>query len=78
MELWNQVVLSKKLLYLLQFQSILFPSKLCVTEKRTYGGIQQLRDQEEGEGGQQKVHACPPRGKGPLNVLLGQNLKKKS
>ena len=23
------------------------------------GGIQQLRGQEGGEGGQQKVHACP-------------------
>ena len=28
------------------------------------GGIQQLRGQEEGEGGQPKVHACPPRGGG--------------
>ena len=25
------------------------------------GGIQQLRGQEEGEGGQKKVHACPRR-----------------
>ena len=25
------------------------------------GGIQQLRGQEEGERGQPKVHACPPR-----------------
>ena len=37
------------------------------------GGIQQLRGQEEGEGGQPKVHACPPRG-GPLNVHVDQNL----
>ena len=27
-------------------------------------GIQQLRGQKEGEGGQPKVHACPPRGEG--------------
>ena len=26
------------------------------------GAIQQLRGQEEGEGGQQKVHTFPPRG----------------
>ena len=30
------------------------------------GGIQQLRGQEGGEGGQQKVHACPPGGRGGL------------
>ena len=40
------------------------------------GAIQQLRGQEEGEGGQSKVHACPPRGGGPLNVHVDQNLKK--
>ena len=30
------------------------------------GAIQQLRGQEEGEEGQPKVHACPPRGGGGL------------
>ena len=30
----------------------------------SFGGIQQLRGQEEGEGGQSKVHACPPKGEG--------------
>ena len=38
------------------------------------GGIQQLRGQEEGEGGQPKVHACPPGEGGPLNVHVDQNL----
>ena len=36
--------------------------------------IQQLRGQEDGEGGQPKVHACPPRGGGPLNIHVDQNL----
>ena len=34
------------------------------TKNQKYGAIQQLRGQEEGEGGQPKVHACPPRGGG--------------
>ena len=38
------------------------------------GGIQQLRGQEEGEGGHPKVHACPLRGGGPLNVHVDKNL----
>ena len=37
------------------------------------GGIQQLRGQEEGRGGQPKVHAYPPRGGG---VHVDQNFKK--
>ena len=41
------------------------------------GAIQQLRGQEEGKGGQQKVHTCPPKGGGPLNVHV-DNIWKKS
>ena len=35
------------------------------------GGIQLLRGQEEGEGGQTKVHACPPGGRGSLECPRG-------
>ena len=35
-----------------------------------FGVIQQLRGQEFGEGGHQKVHACPPQG-GSLEFVLG-------
>ena len=35
------------------------------------GVIQQLRGQEEGEGGQPKVHACPPGGEGSLECPCG-------
>ena len=36
------------------------------------GVIQQLRGQEGGEGGQQKVHDCPPRGEGVSGCPRGQ------
>ena len=42
------------------------------------GAIQQLRGQEEGEGVRKKSTLVHPGGKGPLNVLVDQNLKKKS
>ena len=44
----------------LEFRS--FSASLIVIMKICLGVIQQLRGQEEGEGGQPKVHACPPRG----------------
>ena len=40
------------------------------------GGIQQLRGQERGEGGQQKLHACPPGG-GDLMMSTWTKMLKK-
>ena len=52
-----------------------YPSLVDIYEGIHLGVIQQLRGQEEGEGGQPKVHACPPGEEGgPLNVQVDQNL----
>ena len=48
-----------------------FRSDIKINYDQHLGDIQQLRGQEEGEGGQPKVHTCPP-----LNVHMDQNLKK--
>ena len=42
--------------------------------KSTWGGIQQLRGQEEGEGGSAKSPRLSTQGGGSLNVHVDQNL----
>ena len=38
------------------------------------GAFNNYVDKKGGRGGQPKVHVCPPRGRGPLNVHVDQNL----
>ena len=48
-------------------------------ESATAGGHSTTTWTRRGEGGQQKVHACPPRGGGggSLDVHVDKNLKKR-
>ena len=41
------------------------------------GSFNNYVDKKGGRGGQQKVHACPPRGGGSLDVHVDNNLKEK-
>ena len=48
-------------------------------DQKLQGVIQQLRGQEGGEGGQQKVHACPLRGRrGSFECPRGPKFEKNS
>ena len=38
------------------------------------GAFNNYVDKKRGRGGQPKVHACPPRGGGALNVHVDQNI----
>ena len=48
--------------------------EIFLKEHFDLGGIQQLRGQEEGEGGSAKSPCLSTQGGGPLNVHVDQNL----